>query len=355
MTALQVRVEVPERGVVIDETFDGAGVSALVGPNGAGKSTVLEVVAGLLRPHRCHVVLGDRVLVDTDAGTWLPPHRRRVALLGQDPLAFPHLDVRGNVAFGLRAQGIPRREAGVRADEWLERLDIAHLARRRGSELSGGQAQRVALARALAVQPDLLLLDEPLSALDVEVAADVRHVLRDLLHGSATRVLLVTHDLLDVVSLAHDVTVVEAGRVTERGPAVELLDAPRSPFAARFVGRNLLRGVVIAPGQVRLPDGLVVHGRGDLPVGAEAVALCDPADVAVHVGPVTGSPRTVIPALVTELATHAGTVRLWARTPSGVRVGADVTALACAELGLRPGSPVTLAVKAQAVRILPAP
>lgn len=350
---LQVRARVPHRGLDVDESFAGPGVSALVGPNGAGKSTLLAVVAGLLRAPGAEVVVGERVL--QDGVTWIPAHRRGVTLLGQDPLVFPHLDVRTNVAFGPRARGLSRRAADAVAAKWLERVGAADLARQRGDRLSGGQAQRVALARALAAEPAVLLLDEPLSALDVDVAAQMRQVLRAVLHDSGVRALLVTHDPLDVAGLAHDVTVLEGGRVAERGTVAEVLGAPRSGFGARLAGRTLVRGRAVGPDAIELADGTRVHGRGPVPVGAAAVALWDPADVAVHVGTVTGSPRTVIPARVADLAARSGAVRLTADTASGIRLAADVTPLAVAELGLRPGVPVSLAVKAQNVRLLPAP
>lgn len=197
-------------------------IVAVVGPNGAGKSSLLRALAGLDPVDVGHVVLGDRVLDDAATGTWVPAARRRVGLVFQDYRLFGHRSVLDNVAFGPRATGVPAGEARRRALAWIERLGIEDLAARRPRELSGGQAQRVALARALVTEPDLLLLDEPLSALDVDVRAQVRTDLARHLRDAGTTTLVVTHDPADADALAARVVRLVAGRVVDepgRGPA----------------------------------------------------------------------------------------------------------------------------------------
>lgn len=214
------------RGVDVRLTVAAGETLALIGPNGAGKSSVLAMIAGTLRPDPGALLeLGGHDLLP------VPIHRRRVGLLGQDPLLFDHLDLAGNVAYGLRAGGMDRRRAHARALEWLELVGIADLAQRRPREVSGGQAQRAALARALAPEPELILLDEPLSALDVDVAAAIRGVLRPLLAGRTA--IVVSHAAADVTALADRVAVLESGRVTETAATLGELTGP---FARSFAG-----------------------------------------------------------------------------------------------------------------------
>jgi len=200
---------------------------ALVGPNGAGKSTALGAIAGLV-PNAGTVRVGDRVLDE------LAVERRRVGYVFQDYLLFPHLTVIENVAFGPRATGMPRADARQAASDWLARLDLTALAQRRPAQLSGGQAQRVALARALASDPEVLLLDEPLAALDVEIRADVRAELATHLANYAGLTIVVTHSLADVTALAHDVIVLEAGRATQRGTVAQLAASPATSYVERL-------------------------------------------------------------------------------------------------------------------------
>ena len=210
---------------------------ALLGSNGAGKSTIVQISAGLLRPDSGRASLAGRVLFDLPAasaatrqraGTWTPPHSRGTVLLAQEPLLFPHLSVRDNVAFGPRSAGIPRAEARDLAEEWLVAADVADLADRRPGALSGGQAQRVAVARALAARPRLLLLDEPMTSLDVAAVPAQRLLLHRML--SDRSVILVTHDPLDALALADRVIVLEHGRIVEAGPTREVFANPRTDF-----------------------------------------------------------------------------------------------------------------------------
>jgi molybdate transport system ATP-binding protein len=210
---------------------------AVLGPNGAGKSTLLDVLAGLIRPDRGRIALDDQVLTDTARHRHLPPHRRGIGLLAQDPLLFPHLTAAANIAFGLRARRVPRQQARDQAQHWLTEVDAADLADRRPGALSGGQAQRVAVARALAAGPDLLLLDEPFAALDVDAAPALRALVRRVLRDSGCSAVLVSHDPLDALVLADQVIVLADGKIVERGPTREVLARPRTAFTARIAGR----------------------------------------------------------------------------------------------------------------------
>ena len=347
--SLQIEASQAERDVSVDLTVAAGETLAVLGPNGAGKSTVLGMLAGLIRPDRGRATLGDEVLFDLP-GAWLPPHRRGVALLAQDALLFPHLTVRANVAFGPRATGASRAEAASRADEWLRRTGTRAFADRRPSELSGGQAQRVAVARALAAEPSLLLLDEPLSALDVSVAAEVRGTLADVLTGRTT--VLVTHDALDAYLLADRVAVMHDGRVVEEGPTRQVLERPRHPFTAELSGLTLLRGVRTAEG-LRTDDGMQVRaGDAVAPaVGSPALAAVRPSAVRL-VAPDDVAARSAdasIPATVTALEPQADLVRV--RTD---RLDALVPPAVVADLRLHLGARVALHVPADAVTLYPA-
>jgi molybdate transport system ATP-binding protein len=318
----------------------------LVGPNGSGKSTVLAVSSGLLRPDRGRVVLDGRVLSEAGADrVQVPPHRRRTALLAQDPLLFPHLSVRDNVAFGPRSAGTGRIESRRRATALLEEVGVADLADRRPGSLSGGQAQRVAVARALAADPELLLLDEPMAALDVDVLPALRQTLRRVLAERTT--VVVTHDVLDALLLADRVVVLEGGRVVEEGSSAEVLVRPRSAFAARLAGLNLISGVW-RDGVVQAA-GLAVHGlvSGEVPASGEAaVGVFRPHAVAVYAEPPHGSPRNAFAVTITDVEPAGDLIRV-----RGGGMSADVTAQAAAELHLAPGLPVTFSVKATEVTV----
>lgn len=351
--SLVLSVAVPGRGLDVALEVARGETLALLGPNGAGKSTLLAVAAGLLRPYDGTVALGDRVLSQVDAGrtqVWVPPHRRRVGLLDQRPLLFPHLSVLDNVAFGPRSAGAGRRASRATARARLADVGLAELADRPATDLSGGQAQRVAIARALAAAPDLVLLDEPLAALDVDVAPALRHLLRDVL---AERTCLVaTHDVLDVLLLADRVAVVQDGRVVEQGPTGEVLARPRSAFAARLAGLDLVRGTWRRDHLVTA-GGATVHGltHGDPPAeGAPATAVFRPSAVSVYLEPVSGSPRNAFAATVTTIEPRGDLVRVGA-SDGHLTLRADVTPGAVADLRLAPGTPVHLSVKATEVSV----
>jgi molybdate transport system ATP-binding protein len=237
---------------------------ALMGSNGSGKSTLLETVAGLIPIESGTVVVGGSTLTSTEAGLSVPVPRRRIGLLGQEPLLFPHLTILENVAFGLRSTGVGAEQARARAAEWLEAVELAGFEHRRPSALSGGQQQRAAIARALAPEPELLLLDEPMASLDVESASVIRGLLRRRLEASGTTTILVTHDAVDAVVLADRVVILEGGRVVDEGEPPVVLGRPVNRFAAALAGLNLVSGVVGADGTLAVEGETVLKGSAGL-------------------------------------------------------------------------------------------
>ncbi|MEO5608953.1 MAG: ATP-binding cassette domain-containing protein [Ornithinibacter sp.] len=350
---LTMSATVAARGLEVDlEVAPGERV-AILGPNGAGKSTLLAVLAGILRPDTGRAELDGRVLYDQGRGAraWVPPHDRGIALLAQDPLLFPHMSALDNVAFGPRAHGEGSREARASAGRWLEEVGVSDLAGRRPAQLSGGQAQRVAIARALAANPRLLLLDEPMAALDVSAAPLLRRVLRSVLADRSA--LIVTHDLLDAVLLATRVVVIDGGRIVEDGPTHEVIEHPRSPFTARIAGLNLVEGRATGPTHLLDRHGVHVEGipNAVMEQGDAALAVFSPNAVSVHVTPPAGSARNSFPVVVTELEPRDAQVRVRSHDQAGRTLLADVTAASIDELDLYPGRHVHYAVKATAVTI----
>ena len=370
---LQVAFELPERDVVVDLEVEAGRTTALIGPNGSGKSTVCSVAAGLLDAENGQVVLGGRVL--DGPGDFVRAGRRQVALLSQEPGVFTHMSVLGNVVFALRCQGVSRAEATRRARAELTAVGADHLASRPGGALSGGQAARVALARALATGPRLLVLDEPMAALDVTARQEMRRLVAHRCAEEGLTLLLVTHDVLDLTALAEDVVVLDRGRVVEQGPTARILSAPRSDFVAHLTGTAVLTGVIDgdaeAPG-LRLPSGRVIHGRpredaaggrvGEqghrddhdevLHPGAPGIALVPPDAVALYRQAPHGSPRNVLTGRVTGLERSGALVSVRLELEEGQRLSAAVTAGAVAELGIAEGRQVCCVIKAVQVRIL---
>ena len=348
MTGIDVRAVVESRGLDLEFNVAAGEVLAILGPNGAGKSTTLHVIAGLVRPDRGHVRVGQRVLTDAAAGLHVATYERRVGLLLQDPLLFPHLDVIRNVAFAPRS-------SRAAAAHWLAEVDATELADRMPRQLSGGQAQRVALARALAAEPDVLMLDEPLAGLDVGVATTMRKVLRRVLARDGRCGVLITHDLIDVLTLADRVLVIEDGRVVESGSTATVLATPRSRFGARFAGVNLVAGIVRTGGVLTTQWGTTWHGNPahDVVTGESAVALFNPAAVAVYRDKPHGSPRNTVEVTVTELDGRGAVIRVRAdEQPDGAPgLSADITAESAADLRLAPGDRVYFSVKAQEVAL----
>jgi molybdate transport system permease protein len=316
-------------------------IVAVVGPNGAGKSTLLGALAGTVAAAGSCLIEGAEVLQ-------LPPDRRPVGWVPQAGLLFPHLTAAGNVSYGLRARGRSRSDARAAAAAWLDRVGVGHLAASRAAELSGGEAARVALARALAVEPRLLLLDEPLAALDVATRTDVRRLLRTTLAGSGAVTLLVTHDPVDAVAVADRVVVLEEGRVVQDAAVADVLVAPRSAWVAGLIGLNAWRGVA-RNGTVAVTDGghvVAADGAGE----REVLALVAPSAVALHRSAPEGSPRNVLVGPVTSTTFLAERVRVTVATTPPVT--AEVTAAAAAELHLADGGNVWATFKATEVRLV---
>ncbi len=316
-------------------------VVALVGPNGAGKTTLLRGLAGLA-PATGSLLLGDRELLT------LPPEQRGIGWVPQAGTLFPHLRAVDNVAYGLRGK-LSRRAARVAAMAWLDRLGIVELADRRPGQLSGGQAARVALARALAPDPALLLLDEPLAALDATTRDDVRRMLRATLAGGPVRVLMVTHDPVDALSVADRVVVLEGGAVVQDAAVADLARAPQTPWVAALLGLNAWPGTATVDGVAITGGGQLVVGT-PLPVGSQALALVAPSAVALHRQRPEGSPRNTLVGDVTEVTALGGRVRV--RVDSVPPVIAEVTVAAAAELALATAGPVWASVKAVEVQLV---
>ncbi|WDV32265.1 ABC transporter permease [Streptomyces sp. AD16] len=323
---------------------------AVVGPNGAGKTTLLRALLGLTPRAHAGVLLGGRDV------TRLPTHRREVAWVPQDGALFPHLSALANTAYGLRVRGVPRAEARRQAREWLVRLGVGELAGRRPAQLSGGQAQRVALARALAARPRLLLLDEPLAALDQTTRARVRHTLRRHLTGFGGVCLIVTHDPVEAVSLADRVLVLEGGEAVQDAPPAEVTRHPRSPWVARMLGGNAWEGTAGPGGTVELAGGgllTTAPGEGTPPgPGAPALAVIAPEAVSLHLVRPEGSPRNVWAGTVREVTAVGSRLRVLVTSPEVPALVAEITPAAAADLGLTDGTRVWTAVKATEVTVV---
>ncbi|MDX2121846.1 MAG: ABC transporter ATP-binding protein [Gemmatimonadota bacterium] len=325
----------------------------LVGESGSGKTTVLRLLAGLLRPEAGRIECDGATWCDTVARQWWPPQRRAIGYLSQDYALFPHLTVLDNVGFGLVASGVGRREARRRAGAALERLSLREFAGRRPSELSGGQQQRVALARALLLEPALLLLDEPLSALDLETRHAVRTELRRTLRALPCVTVFVTHAPMEAMLFGDRIAVLERGRLAQTGDAPALLRQPRTRYVATLLGLNLLPGRVRhrGPGDevaLETPRGLVTLLAAE--AGEELFLVVSPDQVTLSRDPPGASARNVFPGVVEEILPeppHGERVRVvLGPAPSFV---AEVTAQAAHAMGLAAGQRVYASFKATSV------
>jgi molybdate transport system ATP-binding protein len=339
----------------VDLTLQPGEVVAVLGPNGAGKTTLLRTLAGLNPLQSGQIRVGERVVDDAATDEFVPPEHRQVGLVFQNYRLFPHLNVRDNVGFAARAGGASRAEARRVAEPWVRRLGLTELADRRPRQLSGGQSQRVVIARALASEPDLLLLDEPLAALDHRTRTEVRSALREHLVDFAGPVLMVTHDPIDAMVLADRLIVIEDGRVVQDAAPAEVARRPRTAYVARLVGLNLYAGVRDpATGVVTLDDGATLHATADdEPLdGGRVLISVRPAAISVHQDhPGPASPRNVWPARVTGMEALGDRVRLAADGPPAAI--ADLTPEAVADLGLHVGARVWLSAKATEVLAYP--
>jgi molybdenum ABC transporter ATP-binding protein len=333
------QVTVPLRTFRLELSLEVGSTVALVGPSGAGKSTVLNTIAGLVKPAAGSIRCDEETWFDAGRGVFVRPEDRRVGLVFQDYALFPHLTVRQNIEYARRHP----------ADEYLERFQIGHLQDARPGALSGGERQRVALARALARDPEILLLDEPLSALDAHTKVDVRAELQELLAGLEIPTLLVTHDFEDAAALADQVGVIVEGRLRQTGTPVDLVAHPADPFVASFTGANLLHGqpdgAEANTTRVRLEDGTVISttDRGEAAVTLAVypwdvtISRTQPDDSAMNV--IAGSITAV-----TELGNRA-------RVTIGP-LSAEITVDSLRRLGLEPGQQAFASFKATGTRIV---
>ncbi|MGA8038822.1 MAG: ABC transporter ATP-binding protein [Acidimicrobiia bacterium] len=337
---------------LLDAAFDVAAGStmALVGPNGAGKSTVVAGLSGLVPLDDGLIALNDRSLDDPSRDVFVRPEERRVGVVFQDYVLFPHLSVLGNVAFGLRSRGMGRAEAKARALEWIGRLGLGALAEKRPGELSGGQSQRVALARALVTDPDVLLLDEPLAALDVTTRAQLRRELKKHLDSFAGPRILITHDATEAVLLAERICVIEHGAITQIGTPDDLRLRPRTPYIADLAGSNLVGGW--AKGGVIDTGGQHIHvASGDLE--GPVLASFRPSSISVHVHRPQGSARNVWQTRV-ELIEHLGD-RARLRTGAPLPLTVEITDGSVRDLELEPGASIWVSLKATEISVEPDP
>jgi molybdate transport system ATP-binding protein len=351
----EIEVRLGEFQLDVGLRVDDGEVVALLGPNGAGKTTVLRAVAGLQPLDAGRITLDTTVLDDPATGTFVPTNARPIGVVFQDYLLFPRLTALDNVAFGLRARGMSKAEARQQAQRWLDRFDMGSHAGAKPRTLSGGQAQRVALARALATDPRLLLLDEPLAALDAGTRMQVRTELRRHLATFAGARLLITHDPVDALVLADRLVIVEDGRVTQTGAPAEVTARPASRYVAQLVGINLLHGTATGSHTVRLAGGAELTVADAVPPPVDGVdgdggsgdglaVAIRPQAVALHRNQPDGSPRNCWTATVSDLEATGDRVRVTLDGP--IPVTAEVTPAAVAELELVPGTPVWATVKA---------
>ncbi|HYM97336.1 MAG TPA: ABC transporter ATP-binding protein [Candidatus Sulfotelmatobacter sp.] len=342
----EVRVEREGFALVVALDIAAGETVAVLGPNGAGKTTLLRALAGLV-PVRGTVILDGETLDDSAAGVHVPTERRHVGLVFQDHVLFPHLTVLDNVAFGLRAKGL--RDASRLAREWLEQAGLGAKAGSMPRELSGGQAQRVALLRTLATEPRLLLLDEPLSALDVSIRAEVRRELARQLRSFPGVRLLVTHDPLEAITLADRLVVLEQGRVVQSGTPEEVTARPRSRFVADLAGVNLLRGTAHG-------DHITLGSAAELAAPeageGEVFAVIHPRAVALYLSRPEGTPRNVWQGRAEDIDLEGERVRV--RVSGTVPLVAEVTPSAVRQLKLDSGAEVWVAVKATEISVFPA-
>ncbi len=340
MATLSSDFALPLRSFVLELALDVEGTVALIGPSGAGKTSVLNAIAGLVRPSRGRIALDGDTWFDSETGLFRKPEERRVGLVFQEYALFPHMNVRENVTYAGKS----------RADEYLERFRISHLAEARTTELSGGERQRVSLARALARDPGVLLLDEPLSALDANTKVSVRGELQELLREFGLPTLLVTHDFEDAASLADNIGVLVDGKLRQLASPREMVARPADGFVASFTGANLLRGTARLRAdeltQVELESGEIVYST-DRAEGRVSVVVY-PWDVTVGPRQHLDSAMNVIEGEIRSVV-HVG-------NRARVRIGpitAEVTEASIQRLGLTPGSTVVASFKATGTRLVP--
>jgi ABC-type sulfate/molybdate transport systems ATPase subunit len=339
VASLTISFTLPLRTFVLSVDLEVSRTLALVGPSGAGKTSVLRAIAGLLKPASGRIALDDEAWFDSSAGIFRKPDERRVGLVFQEYALFPNMSVRENVAYGGRE----------RVDEYLERFGITHLAKARPTHLSGGERQRVALARALARDPGVLLLDEPLSALDAHTKTTVRGELQELLRGFELPTVLVTHDYEDAAALADNVGVIVAGGLRQLAPPLELVQHPADGFVAAFTGANLLRGIA-RPGSNGLTEVVLETGEAIFstdPAQGPVDAVVYPWEILLSRTQGEDSAQNVIHAEIRSVMHVGNRVR--------IRVGpvvAEVSEASVEKLGLVVGMPTVASFKATGTRLV---
>jgi molybdate transport system ATP-binding protein len=351
MSGVDARIELRLGALDLDVSLHVAAreTVALLGPNGAGKTTILRCLAGLQPIDRGRIAIADTVVDDPSTATFAPADERLVGVVFQDYLLFGHLDALDNVAFGLQARGMRRTEARRLARTWLDRFGLDERRHDRPRTLSGGQAQRVALARALVTDPDLLLLDEPLAALDAATRSIVRRDLRHHLDQHPGARVLITHDPIDAHALADRVVVIEQGRIVQQGTIGEITAHPRSSYVAQLVGVNLLTGS-LRDGALRVGGHTLTVGVDRAPDG-DVLATIAPTAIALHRVEPDSSARNRWCTVVHQIDQHHERVRVTLAAP--LAVTAEITTDALHELDLRAGDTVWASIKATEIRTYP--
>lgn len=324
---------------------------ALLGPNGAGKSTTIDALAGLVPLDEGRVTLAGRTIDDPERGVFVPAEARRVGVVFQNYLLFDHLTVLDNIAFGPASRGTPRRRAQQAANRWIDLFDLGDLERRRPRQLSGGQAQRVALARALAAEPDLLLLDEPLAALDVTTRSQLRRGLARHLASFPGPRLLITHEPTDAFLLADRIHIIEAGRLTQSGTPDGIRLHPATPYVADLAGTNLLTGTN-DHGALTLDDHPQTLRTADTHTNGPVLITIHPTAISLHRDRPHGSARNTWSTAITAVEPLGDTTRIVLGAP--LPLAADITPDGAAALGLVPGQSTWVSIKATEIAVTPA-
>ena len=334
----------------VDLRLEAGVTTAILGPNGSGKSTLVNAIAGLLAIDEGTIRLGDEVLDDPRAGVFVPPQHRQAGVVFQKYLLFEHLDVTENILFAATVKRIATSDIRKSVHGYIDSFGLSGLESRKPSELSGGQRQRVAIARALSSIPKLLLLDEPLAALDVETKGNLRKLLNEHLAYFRGPRLLITHDPVDAFLLADRIVILENGRITQQGPTSELAQRPATPYAAALAGLNLLVGTNAA-GTLTIENSEQLLATADTQTTGPVLITINPNAIALHESQPHGSPRNSWSTRVVSVEGTGDVVRVTLAAPIPLNV--DVTPGAIEAMGLTPGQVVWASVKATEVFVNP--